>query len=41
MTPTEILTNSAIYCGVFLMVMGCLLLLYMLFGLFFTIQYEE
>lgn len=41
MTPVEILTNSAIYCGVFLMVIGCLMLLYMLFSLFFSVGYGD
>ena len=41
MAPIEMLNTTAIYCGVFLMVMSCLLLVYMLVTLLFTIRYGE
>ena len=41
MTPIEILTNVAIYCGIFFMIMGCLTVGYVLFNIFFTISYGD
>lgn len=41
MTPIEILTTVAIYCGIFFMIMGCLTVVYVLFNIFFTISYGD